>query len=310
MKKIIICIMGIISLLSLSLSAYAGNNMFIDDNFDEVLMLNHWVDDTGRGSKQIETDGSNNYLAMTASSSFFNFQAKDVYATKRLYFSADIKFTESNMEIQLRQSRDISASGFIMAGRLRKNLYYIEYFSNGTYYKLNDINGKWLQMKDISKWYTINMVLDIPTNTYSILLSEKDTGKTIGEAQNIPFFGKCDYINYFAFSSSDKLCVDNVKIEEIDTDSIRISGAFYPQITKNASKNYTYSVLAKDENNSEFIVDGVSWSLNRQAKGVAINEKTGELTIEPTAKPGIFIIYAKNILYPDIKKSLLIDIER
>ena len=42
MKKIIICIMGIISLLSLSLSAYAGNNMFIDDNFDEVLMLNHW----------------------------------------------------------------------------------------------------------------------------------------------------------------------------------------------------------------------------------------------------------------------------
>ena len=78
MKKIIICIMGIISLLSLSLSAYAGNNMFIDDNFDEVLMLNHWVDDTGRGSKQIETDGSNNYLAMTASSSFFNFQAKDV----------------------------------------------------------------------------------------------------------------------------------------------------------------------------------------------------------------------------------------
>ena len=66
MKKIIICIMGIISLLSLSLSAYAGNNMFIDDNFDEVLMLNHWVDDTGRGSKQIETDGSNNYLAMTA----------------------------------------------------------------------------------------------------------------------------------------------------------------------------------------------------------------------------------------------------
>ena len=66
-------------------------------------------------------------------------------------------------------------------------------------------------MKDISKWYTINMVLDIPTNTYSILLSEKDTGKTIGEAQNIPFFGKCDYINYFAFSSSDKLCVDNVK---------------------------------------------------------------------------------------------------
>ena len=30
----------------------AGNNMFIDDNFDEVLMLNHWVDDTGRGSKK------------------------------------------------------------------------------------------------------------------------------------------------------------------------------------------------------------------------------------------------------------------
>ena len=43
---------------------------------------------------------------------------------------------------------------------------------------------------------------------------------------------------------------------------------------------------------------------------ININEKTGELTIEPTAKPGIFIIYAKNILYPDIKKSLLIDIER
>ena len=58
-----------------SLSAYAGNNMFIDDNFDEVLMLNHWVDDTGRGSKQIETDGSNNYLAMTASFIIFQFSS-------------------------------------------------------------------------------------------------------------------------------------------------------------------------------------------------------------------------------------------
>lgn len=29
------------------------------------------------------------------------------------------------------------------------------------------------------------------------------------------------------------------------------------------------------------------------SKRVSINEKTGELTIEPTAKPGIFIIYAK-----------------
>lgn len=33
-------------------------------------------------------------------------------------------------------------------------------------------------------------------------------------------------------------------------------------------------------------------------------KKQEELTIEPTAKPGIFIIYAKNILYPDIKKFI------
>lgn len=53
-------------------------------------------------------------------SSFYNFQARDIYSTGVLYCEFDIKFTSAAMQIQTRESRDISAQGFTMAGRLRK----------------------------------------------------------------------------------------------------------------------------------------------------------------------------------------------
>lgn len=214
------------------------------------------------------------------------------------------------MEVQVRESRDISASGFTMAGRIRKSAYYIEYFSNGTYTKLCDPNGNWLQLKDVSQWYTVKMVFDISRNTYSVYLMNRDTGELLGQADNIPFYGSCNYINYFAFSSTNILCVDNVWIEEIDINNVCVQGEYYPKINPNRTVTYDYSVIAKDEDNKDFHVSDVIWSLNKQAEGVILDRNTGELSIEPSAKPGIFLINAKNILYPDIERSFLIDIER
>lgn len=106
------------------------------------------------------------------------------------------------------------------------------------------------------------------------------------------------------------LCIDNVRIEEIDTDNIKVKGTYYPKISSNGDAAYNYAVIAKDENNKDFTVEGVKWSLNRNVDGITINSTTGELTIEKNARPGIFLINAENIIYPDIKKSFLIDVER
>lgn len=309
MKRKIFAALTMSMVLMLSTAAQAGNQLFINDEFDNSDSLEHWEDNTNRGNKELAFDGENAYMKMTATSSFFNYQAKDVYATGRLYCSFDVKFTDNNMEVQLRESKDISASGFTVAGRLRKNVGYIEYFSDGKYIKLNDTTGNWLKISDVSSWYRIKMVCDIPRNKYSIYLMN-NAGKTIGQAENVPFFGKCNYINYFAFSSTDVLCIDNVRIEEIDTDNIKVKGTYYPKISSNGDAAYNYAVIAKDENNKDFTVEGVKWSLNRNVDGITINSTTGELTIEKNARPGIFLINAENIIYPDIKKSFLIDVER
>lgn len=310
MKKKIFFTLILIIALMLSPVVYAGNKLFVDDEFNNADSLEHWEDNTNRGIKELVVEGGNSYMKMSAVSSFFNYQANDIYSMNRLYCSFDVKFTNNNMEVQLRESKDISASGFTIAGRIRKNAGYIEYFSDGKYSKLCDLSGKWLKLNDTSQWYTIKMICDIPKNTYSIYLSNSNTGKIIGQVENVQFFGKCNYINYFAFSSTDTLCVDNVRIEEIDVDNINIKGEYYPKISNTSNLSYTYKVLAKDENNKDFIVEGVKWSLNRKIEGVTINSTTGELTIENNAKPGIFLIYAENIIYSDIKKSFLIDIER
>ena len=222
---------------------------------------------------------------------------------------ADIKFDSGDSEIQVRESRDVSASGFTMAGRLRKRLGYLEYFTNGKYEKMNDSNGNWIKLSDVSKWYTIRMVLDIKTNKYSIYVIDRQAQSVLTKVENVDFYGECQYINYFAFSSSSKLCVDNVRIEEVEVKKIGVEGEVYPKIT-NTNSTYLYKVKAVDDNNTEFIVDDVKWSISKNKTGISIDEKTGLLTVAPNAKPGPVLIKAENLKYSTKSFFFLIDIER
>lgn len=196
-----------------------------------------------------------------------------------------------------------------MAGRLRKRLGYLEYFTNGKYEKMNDSNGNWIKLSDVSKWYTIRMVLDIKTNKYSIYVIDRQTQSVLTKVENVDFYGECQYINYFAFSSSSKLCVDNVRIEEVEVKKIGVEGEVYPKIT-NTNSTYLYKVKAVDDNNTEFIVDDVKWSISKNKTGISIDEKTGLLTVAPNAKPGPVLIKAENLKYSTKSFFFLIDIER
>ena len=215
-KRIATIIFTVISFVIISsYSVYAENVVFINDNF-ENLSTSNWIDNTGRGTKTVEQNEDGKYMVLNSTSSYFNYQANNIYSTRRLYCSADIKFDSGDSEIQVRESRDVSASGFTMAGRLRKRLGYLEYFTNGKYEKMNDSNGNWIKLSDVSKWYTIRMVLDIKTNKYSIYVIDRQAQSVLTKVENVDFYGECQYINYFAFSSSSKLCVDNVRIEEVE----------------------------------------------------------------------------------------------
>ena len=200
-KRIATIIFTVISFVIISsYSVYAENVVFINDNF-ENLSTSNWSDNTGRGTKTVEQNEDGKYMVLNSTSSYFNYQANNIYSTRRLYCSADIKFDSGDSEIQVRESRDVSASGFTMAGRLRKRLGYLEYFTNGKYEKMNDSNGNWIKLSDVSKWYTIRMVLDIKTNKYSIYVIDRQTQSVLTKVENVDFYGECQYINYFAFSS-------------------------------------------------------------------------------------------------------------
>lgn len=308
-KRIATIIFTVISFVIISsYSVYAENVVFINDNF-ENLSTSNWIDNTGRGTKTVEQNKDGKYMVLNSTSSYFNYQANNIYSTRRLYCSADIKFDSGDSEIQVRESRDVSASGFTMAGRLRKRLGYLEYFTNGKYEKMNDSNGNWIKLSDVSKWYTIRMVLDIKTNKYSIYVIDRQAQSVLTKVENVDFYGECQYINYFAFSSSSKLCVDNVRIEEVEVKKIGVEGEVYPKIT-NTNSTYLYKVKAVDDNNTEFIVDDVKWSISKNKTGISIDEKTGLLTVAPNAKPGPVLIKAENLKYSTKSFFFLIDIER
>ena len=184
-KRIATIIFTVISFVIISsYSVYAENVVFINDNF-ENLSTSNWIDNTGRGTKTVEQNEDGKYMVLNSTSSYFNYQANNIYSTRRLYCSADIKFDSGDSEIQVRESRDVSASGFTMAGRLRKRLGYLEYFTNGKYEKMNDSNGNWIKLSDVSKWYTIRMVLDIKTNKYSIYVIDRQAQSVLTKVENV-----------------------------------------------------------------------------------------------------------------------------
>lgn len=310
-KKLVSLIMlCAVMISSFSMQVFAEDTVFINDNFENSNSDNWW-DNTGRGEKNIERTWRNKYLALTSNSdSFYNYQAKDIYSTGILYCDFDIQFNSGDMEIQLRESRDVSATGFTMAGRIRKVAYYLEYFSNGEYYKMTSYGSNdWFTLNDTSKWYTIKMSFDIKQNKYNIYLLDRETEKILSQVENIDFYGDCDYINYFAFSSTGKLCVDNVDIRELDIDNIKISGEIYPTIPSWGNEKYSYNANSI-RNNSSNIIDDVKWSIVIPKDGISINESTGVLTVTSAAEPGPVMLYVEKEYQPFLNTTFLIDLER
>lgn len=311
LKKIISMIIACIIIVTCSASVFAEDTIFINDDFNDS-NTNNWWDNTGRGVKSIEGSWYNKYVVFESNSdSFYNFQAADVYSQGLLYVEFDIKFNNSNMEVQLRESRDVSASGFTMAGRIRKTAYYLEYFSNGSYYKMPKANSnEWFILNDVSKWYTIKLALDIKQNKYSIYILDRSTQRLLSEIENIDFYGECGYINYFAFSSTDKLCIDNVDIRQLDIDNLKISGNIYPTIPLRGNQQYTYVAHSLKDNGLNTEVNDVNWSVLIPKTGVSINKNTGILTVSSDASPGPIMIYAEKKYQPFLNTTYLVDLER
>lgn len=71
-----------------------------------------------------------------------------------------------------------------------------------------------------------------------------------------------------------------------------------------------FNSIAVFNNNTEFIVDDVKWSISKNKTGISIDEKTGLLTVAPNAKPGPVLIKAENLKYSTKSFFFLIDIER
>lgn len=312
-RNVFILVIAIsVCIIALSVIPSSASDQVLLDNTFEDGSTSSWIDDTGRGNKTIETeDSGNKYLALTSTSSYFNYQALDSSVSGLIYFEFDVKFTTNNMEVQIRKKVNNGAAGYTMAGRIRKNAYYIEYFSDGKTVKLLDTNGGWLQVKDVSKWYHVKMTLDTNASMQSIYLSERDTGAMLGKTENVPFMGECDSVNYFAVSSSDKVCMDNVKITKSDVKALKITGEPYPK--KSVTGTVTYQYTCKNINNAGNVTndaDDVVWSLAKPAAGVSINADTGVLSVQDTAKPVPVMIQAVKKNAPSIRGTYLVDIEK
>ena len=311
LKKIISMIIMISIVMMTTLNVIAKDTVLIDDDFNTSLTEN-WVDNTGRGVKTIEGDMWNKYMVLTRNgSSFYNFQAQDIYSTGLLCCEFDIKFTSSSMQIQLRESRDVSAQGFTMAGRLRKTADYLEYYSDGEFHIMYTADKKgWFTLSDTSKWYTIKMVLNLYTQKYSVYVLDRDSKKLLAQIENANFAGECGYINYFAFSSEDKLCIDNVRITDVDIKNLHISGDVYPKIPKSGSITYNYVANAVTQSNNKEIRNDVHWTIKTPQKGVSIDSNTGELKVTSWAEPGPILIYVEKDNLNFLNSTYLVDVEQ
>ena len=168
----------------------------------------------------------------------------------------------------------------------------------------------WFTLSDISKWYTIKMALNVNTQKYSIYVIDRDTNDLLAQVENADFAGECNYINYFAFSSEDKLCIDNVRITNVDIENLYISGEVYPQIPKSGSVTYNYFAKAATKNNGTEIRTDVHWSLKTPKRGVSIDSNTGELKVTSWAEPGPILIYVEKDNLNFFNSTYLIDLEQ
>lgn len=289
----------------------AGDNVQLDDDFEDNNM-NNWLNgfrphfDFGLKAIESETNG-NKYIAFTASGThYYIFEAKDIYAANTLCSKFDIKFPSGDMEIQARDAASNIDQNFKMAGRIRKVAYRLQYYTPDGWEYMLDGTGNWLTLNNVSQWYTIIMTQDIQADKYSIYLMERDSGTIVSSAENISFREECSKISYYAFSSTEKICLDNVKIFETET-GVNVDGWTYIKLPSSGIRQFKYfNTLSASEN--AWSAD--LWSLVSTTEGVSIDKDTGILSVSPDAKPGTVIVFASRKYCPWIKFAYLVEVDR
>lgn len=290
----------------------SADRVKIDDDFEDGDTSN-WLDGFRPhyvyGNKTIESEtNGNNYVAFTPvdSSQYYIFEASDVYSTEVLCSEFDIKFPSGNMEIQARDTDSNLSVDFNMAGRIRKFAYYLQYYSNGEWKYMLDNTNNWLQINNTSKWYTMRITFDVRTNKYNIYLEDRDSGDVISSVTSADFGETSTKISYYAFSSTEKVCLDNVKIFSTSI-SDKVNGHTYIRIPKMGNRQYRYFNI---NSLSDKAWSADQWSISSTTQGVTIDADTGILTLTPEAKPGSAIITVYRKYYPWIKATYFIDIDR
>lgn len=309
--SIIVVIVLTVCIIAISIIPSMASDEVILDNTFEDSSTSAWNDMTNRGVKIIETeDSGNRYLALTSNTdSYYDYRALKTEISGIIYFDFDIKFTSESMGLHIKDYTDRSAKGSVMAARISKYAYYIEYYSENKKYKLLTPTGSWLQLKNVEPWYHIQMILDTNAHIQSIYLTERDTGKLVGLVEDVPMTNPCDSINYFAISSSDKLCLDNVKIVQADITTLKIIGETYP-IETSQGATYQYQCVGINKQKEEIDAGDVVWSLQKPVSGVSIDSDTGVLTIREGTMPRPVVILATKKHAPSVHTSFLIDIEK
>lgn len=208
-----------------------------DPEIDDIKIISNTFEDSnmsawqetyateGRGTKTLQTEADNHYMELKATgSSYYNFNGLHQDVSGNLNLKFDVKFPSGNMELQMRDvTDDHSSTGYTVGARLRKNAYYIEYFSDGTATKLLTPSGSWLQLNDVSKWYTVEMQVNTETKKQSIYLTERDSGKLIGKAENVNLSGNVEKLNWAAFSSTNTVGIDNVSLTRKGRTGVKLS---------------------------------------------------------------------------------------
>lgn len=310
MKRIVtICIW--VMMVVMTAPVFAADTVFINDDFEEN-NINNWLDGFRPhyqyGIKTIESDQSGKYIAFMPvnSSHYYIFEAKDIYTTSILYSQFDIKFPSESMEIQIRDTTSNLDVNFKMAGRIRKTGHILEYYSNGTWKHFLTSSGNWLLIDDVSKWYTIRMTFNVASNEYYINIEDRNNGNILSETGKIPFADNCNLIDYFAFSSQNKICLDNVKMFESNTGA-EIEGRTYLRIPQNGVNEYQYNNRLLNGNSLWY---GDIWTLDREIQGLSIDKQRGVLDVSSEARPGSAIIIATRKYCPWLTGTFLVDIDR
>ena len=174
-----------------------------------------------------------------------------------------------------------------------------------------DNNRNYFYIQD--KWYNIQIVANITADEayakQSIYITDKFTGELEAKVENVPLNIAVASCNLVMIGTSHQVDLDNLIIEQSDTQDMRIVGSPYPVCGRKSS----YTVRSISKSGVALFNNNVAptWSLLHTVKGVTIDPTTGVLTVASNASLSPVIIKADAVIN-DVSKTryYLVEIEK